>query len=161
MKATIGTYIPGNYALHRIDPRAKLIVSFAVVFALFGFDHWPVIGGLAALSLVAALASGVPLRYTARLLKPVAFLAIFTLLINTLAFGGAAIEAARAAGSLVDLGWIGISGPGFVRGVYFVLRLATMMLATTVVTLTTSPVALADGLASLMRPLRPPSRCGR
>lgn len=154
MKATIGTYIPGDSAIHRIDPRAKLIVSFAVVFALFGFDRWPVIGGLAALSLVAALASGVPFRYTVRLLKPVAFLAIFTLVLNTLAFGSAAIESARAAGAVIDLGWVAVSGPGLVRGIYFVLRLATMMLATTVVTLTTSPVALADGLASLMRPLR-------
>lgn len=154
MKPTIGTYIPGESFIHRVDPRAKLIVSFVVVFALFAFDRWPVIGGLAVLAFGAALGSGVPVRYTVRLLKPVAFLAIFTLAINTFAFGEHAILSARAAGAVFDFGWGAASGAGLVRGLYFVLRLATMMVATTVVTLTTSPVALADGVASLMRPLR-------
>lgn len=154
MRPAIGTYIPGDSTIHRADPRAKLVVSMLAVAALFAFDAWPVIVGLVVTALAATIVSGVPLGYTVRLLKPVAFLAVFTLAINTLAIGGAATDLARAAGPGVDFGWLVVSWPGFMRGMYFVLRLAAMMLATTAVTLTTSPVALSDGMASLMRPLR-------
>lgn len=154
MRATIGTFIPGDSALHRADPRTKLVVSAMVVIALFAFNQWVILLGLVLCASVAVTASGVPIGYSLRLLKPVALLAVFTLGINTLAIGNHATLAARVAGPGLDFGWIVLSWPGFLRGVYFVLRLGTMMLATTVVTLTTSPVALSDGLASLMRPLR-------
>lgn len=152
MRPALGTYIPGASAVHALDPRAKLTVAAVAVAALFAAPTWPVLIAVLALSLLAGRVAGIPLRYSLRVLMPVAFIAAFTVAANALSVSEVARAAAHVAGAVLDLGPITLSLPGLVRGLYFALRLAAMMLATTLVTLTTSPVALTDGMATMMRP---------
>ena len=152
MRPSLGTYIPGTSVVHTLDPRAKLTVAALAVVALFAVPTWPVLTAILAISLLAARIAGIPLRYSLRVLVPVAFIAAFTVAANALSVSEAARAAAHAAGVAVDLGPLTLSLPGLARGLFFALRLAAMMLATTLVTLTTSPVALTDGMATMMRP---------
>ena len=90
--------------------------------------------------------SSVPWRLAARGLAPIFWLLAFTLVVNSLVWG--------SGDAMVRLGVVGVSGPGVVRGVFFVARITLLVLGTSLVTITTSPVALTDALSQLMRPLR-------
>jgi len=149
--ATIGTYVPGDSAVHRADPRAKLVVSFCAIVALFALNSWVSMLVLLVLTIATALYSTIPLSFVVRVLRPVLIIAAFTLIVNsfTVLPAGAPVTEGTFA-----LGRIGITADGFIRGTFFVTRLGLVMLSTSLVTLTTSPVSLTDGMASLMRPLR-------
>jgi energy-coupling factor transport system permease protein len=132
--------------VHRLDPRAKLGLTLAFTVLLFGMQDWRGLLVGAVLALVAVVLSRVPWRLAARGLVPVAWLLAFTLLANGLAWGERA--------SVYLIGPLGVSWPGLARGAYFAARIVLLVLGTSLVTLTTSPVALTDALAQLMRPLR-------
>lgn len=141
-----GQFVPGDSAVHRLDPRAKLGLTLAFTVLLFSSRGWL---GLAAGALVAVAvvaASRVPWRLAARGLVPIAWLLAFTLVANALAPGGG--------NALVNLGPVGVYSAGLSRGLYFAARITLLVLGTSVITLTTSPVALTDALSQLMRPLR-------
>ena len=150
-RATIGTYVPADSAVHRADPRAKLVVSFCAIVALFALNSWVAMLVLLAATVGVTLYSTVPVSFVVRVLRPILIIAAFTLVVNTFAVvpAGEPVPAGMFA-----LGRVGVTADGFVRGMFFVTRLGLVMLSTSLVTLTTSPVALTDGMASLMRPLR-------
>jgi len=140
-----GQYAPGDSPVHRADARAKLGITVAFTAALFSFESWV---GLIAGILAAAAAigvSGIPWRLAVRGIRPVAWLTLFTLAANGLRW--------QATDALVHLGPLSVDGPGLARGAFFAVRILLLVLGTSLVTLTTSPVALTDALASLMRPL--------
>jgi len=134
---TIGSYLPGASILHRADPRTKIIGALLLMVALFITNWWiPVLVALALVALLAALAR-IPLGYLLRALRPVLIILIFTLAVNAVAFSPLRFSLA-----------------GLERGGLFALRIVAIMLLSTLVTLTTSPVALTDGLTLLAGPLR-------
>lgn len=140
-----GQYVPGTSPVHRLDTRVKLAVVVAFTLILFTVSSW--VGmAVAAVGVGIAIAlSRVPWRLVARGLAPVAWLLGFTLVANGLAWQDP--EAVVAVGPLsMDLA-------GLAVGAFFSARIVLLMLGTTLVTLTSSPVALTDGLASVMRPL--------
>lgn len=137
MQIPIGAYIPGGSAVHRADPRAKLLVAFFLVAALFAVEGWYLVLALAALMIGFCLIARVPLRTFLGMLKPVLWIGVFTLVINSFAFSGG----------------FHFVPSGFMRGLFFMVRLFVVMGSTALVTLTTSPVALTDGIAIMMRPL--------
>lgn len=140
-----GQYVPGDSVVHRADARAKIGITVAFTAALFMIDSWM---GLAAgaLAVTAAVAvSEVPWRLATRGLRPVLWLTLFTLAANALRW--------QQADALVSIGPLSIDGPGLARGAFFAARIVLLVLGTSLVTLTTSPVALTDALSSLMRPL--------
>ncbi len=145
-RAMIGQYVPGDSAVHRLDARAKLGVAAAVTVALFTVDAWWSLGIVALLAAVAVVASRVPLSLIARGVRPVLFLLAFTITIN-------ALFPARASETLLELGPIMVDVAGLSRGLFFGARILILILGTSLVTLTTSPVALTDALAQMMRPL--------
>lgn len=141
-----GQYVPGTSPVHRIDARVKLVLVIAYVAVLFGASDWrgltvAVLFGMGALAL-----SGVPFRLAARGLKPVAALLVFTLVANALRLD--------ASDALLSLGRISVDAQGLRDGVFFVVRIIALVLGTSLLTLTTSPVALTDALTRLMAPLR-------
>jgi energy-coupling factor transport system permease protein len=141
-----GQYVPGDSAVHRLEPRAKLALAVMYTVLLFTASAW---GGFAVAAVLVAAAialSRIPVRLALRGLKPVALLLAFTLVVNALRWG--------AAISLVHIGPLGVDGPGLARGLFFVARIVLLVVGTSLLTLTTSPVALTDALARLMRPLR-------
>jgi len=140
-----GQYVPADSPVHRLDARAKLGVAAAFTVALFAIDTW---AGLALIAVAVATVVGisaVPWRLALRGLKPVAWLLAFTLVVNGLRW--------NAPDSLMRLGPISIDGPGLATGAFFAVRILLLVMGTSLITLTTSPVALTDALSSIMRPL--------
>jgi energy-coupling factor transport system permease protein len=129
-------YVPGDTLIHRADPRSKLIAVMLLVVSLFSTTRWPSILAALALTLILILLGRIPLSYIGRALRPVSFIIVFTLLVNS-----------------VSLHPLAFLPQGFMRGLLFSTRLVEVMLLSTLVTLTTSPVALTDGMTLLMRPL--------
>ena len=141
-----GQYVPGDSPVHGLDPRAKLGLAFAFTVVLFSARGWLAMGAAAIVVLAVIALSRVPWRLVARGLVPILWLLAFTLAVNALLW--------RPVTALFVLGPIGISGPGLSRGLFFAIRIVLLVLGTSLVTLTTSPVALTDDLSRLMRPLR-------
>lgn len=141
-----GQYVPVDSPVHSLDPRAKLGLTAAYTAMLF------TVGGFAGLAIAAGFASvaiavsRVPLRLAARGVRAVSYLLVFTVLVHALRWEPATV-------SLVRLGPLAIDAEGLKEGLFFGLRIVLLVLGTSLVTLTTSPVDLTDGLERLMKPL--------
>ena len=142
---TIGQYVPGRSLVHRMDPRAKLIITFLYVVAIFFIQSF--VGYAAAALFVAAsiLASKLKLVFVLRSLKPLVFILVFTFVLNVLLTKGETVW--------WQWGPITLSREGVLQAVYLAIRLVLLVSATSVLTLTTAPMALTDAMESLMRPL--------
>jgi len=142
---TIGQFFPGTSALHRMDPRAKLLLLLVLMAAIFVFDT-P--GGYAALTVLAvalAVSSGVPLSMYLKSLKPLWWILAFTFLIHLCA----------TPGEVFFHFWIfDMTKEGLTRGFFLCLRLALLILFSSLLTFTTSPLSLTDGMERLLRPLK-------
>ena len=141
-----GQFVPGTSPVHHLDARVKLGLVVAYVAVLFSADGW---GGLIAATGAAMFAvaiSGVPVRLALRGLRPVAWLLVFTLVANSLRLD--------AVGPLMSIGRLGIESDGLQSGSYFAVRIIALVLGTSILTLTTSPIALTDALTRIMSPLR-------
>jgi energy-coupling factor transport system permease protein len=141
-----GQYVPGDTPVHRADARAKLGATAAFTVALFSVDVWSAMLAGGVLLVVLIGVAQVPWRLAVRGLRPIVWIALFTLVANGLRW--------RSAEALVSLGPLSVDGPGLARGAFFAARILLLVLGTSLITLTTSPVALTDALSSLMRPLR-------
>lgn len=141
----LGQYVPGNSPVHRMDARAKLGVTAVFTVLVFTLSTWAGFGIIGVAVAFAVLASRVPPRAVLRGLKPVLLLLIFTLAANGLRW--------NSPDPLVHLGPLGIDAVGLSRGVFFGVRILMLVVGTSLVTLTTSPVDLTDALAILMKPL--------
>jgi energy-coupling factor transport system permease protein len=141
-----GQYVPADSPVHRLDARTKIGVTAAYTLALFGTQAWWGLACSAAAVLIAVRVSRVPLGLAARGIRPIAWLLGFTVVMNAL-FPAAHSE------TLVAIGPITVDAAGLSRGLFFAARILLLVLGTSLVTLTTSPVALTDGLTQLMRPL--------
>lgn len=142
--AVIGQYFPGASPIHSLDPRAKILVAFAYAVALFFVGGY---AGLAlmATALIAALAMArIPPAWLYRAVKPILFLAAFTFLFQLLLRGG---EPWRHLGPLT------LYEDGARHGAYLAARLVLLVLSSAVLTFTTAPVLLTDGLSRMIAPL--------
>lgn len=145
MKATIAQYFPGTSPIHRLDPRAKFVAVTAMAVALFVLDSFI---GLAVFAIAAALAyalSRVPVAWFWRAFRPLLWLVGLTFLAQLLFAPGDAF---------FSLGFLHLSWHGIELAAYLSLRLVVLVLIGSVLTLTTPPMALTDGLVWLGRPLR-------
>lgn len=142
---TIGQYVPGKSPVHSLDPRTKLIVSIVLVVSIFTIQKLPGFALVAAFVLLAAILSRVPLGLIFRGLKPIFWLLLITWLLHAFTDPGRVLYA---------LGPLKVTYEGVREGFTVVVRLALLMFGTTLVTLTTSPVALTDGLEYLLGPLK-------
>ena len=141
---TLGQFFPGTSVVHRLDPRTKLVILVAYIVALFVAGSW-VSYGLCFLFLALSVAlSRIPLKAIFHGLKPLVFILIFTGLLNILFTPGKA---------LVSLGVLKITMEGIVMAAKMVSRIMMLICATFLLTYTTSPIALTDGLEALLKPL--------
>jgi energy-coupling factor transport system permease protein len=141
-----GQYVPADSVVHRLEARAKMGVIFTFAIALFAVDGFL---GLSLATLAVALAvraSGVPIRLVFRGLRAVVFILAFTLLAH-------AVRVNPATVALVRVGPIAIDADGLRTGVFFAMRIVLLVLGTSLLTLSTTPVQLTDALERLMRPL--------
>lgn len=142
---TLGQYFPGNTVIHRLDPRTKLLSVIVYIVALFLCD-WFVSYGLALAFLVlAVLLSRIRPKALFKGLKPLLLIMIFTALINLFYSDGKV---------LVEFWIIKITDQGLINAFFLVLRIMLLVMGTFLLTYTTSPIALTDGLESLLSPLK-------
>lgn len=142
---TLGQYFPGDSFVHRLDPRTKLLLMIAYIAAVFMVNDTWLFALTAAYVVMATRISGVPLSYLWRSLKPLRFILVFMFIINLLV---------TTAGETVLEWWIiKITTGGIRQAVYISLRLILLVSGTSLMTLTTTPISLTDGLEQLMAPL--------
>ena len=144
---TIGQYIPGETFVHKLDPRTKIILSILFIVSLFVVDKFVgyilIVGFLALTVYIAKL----PPKYLYKGLKPVFFLIIFTAVLNIFMIKG-------TANSLIfEFGFVKIYTEGLRTAGFMALRLIFLIMGTSVLTLTTSPIELTDGIERLLRPI--------
>ncbi len=139
---TLGQFFPGNSFLHRLDPRCKIIMVFCYIVCLFLASSalgYCLIFLL--LSLGIAL-SKVPLSAILKGMKPLAFIAVFTALLNVFYTPGEII--------LWEFYFLTITAEGIVHAIFMVSRILMLVTGTFLLTYTTSPMVLTDGLENLM-----------
>ena len=143
---TLGQFFPGNSVIHRLDPRTKLLCVVLYIVALFlasWFITYAIMFGVLAGSIVL---SRVPVKSVFRGLKPVLFIVVFTALLNIFYTPGAHVLAQF---------WIfTITLEGVGRAFFMVIRIMMLISGTFLLTYTTSPILLTDGLESLLGPLK-------
>ena len=143
---TLGQYFPGQSVIHRLDPRTKLVMLVVYIVALFLAESW-VSYGLMFLFLASVIwLSTIPLKAIVRGMKPLVVILIFTGVLN-LFF--------TQDGEMLFHFWIfTVTTGGFSRAVMMMSRILMLITGTFLLTYTTSPIALTDGLESLMNPLK-------
>ena len=145
-EVSFGQYYPANSFVHKCDPRLKIVFLIAYIVAVFLAKNFYALGACAFVFLLMAAFSGVPLKSLLRSVKAVLFLLAFTSLLNLFFHTGETV---------IWQWWIiKISKEAIYFTVFFAVRLFLLVLGSAVLTLTTTPVALTDGLESLLSPLK-------
>lgn len=142
---TIGQYYQTDSVLHRTDARVKIVGTLLYVVSLFIFRHY--IGFLVSSLFFAWLVwlSNVPFRYIVKGLKPIMMMLIFTAVLQLFCTTG---------NDLFHVGMLHVTKQGVHNSVFMTLRLVLMMLGASLMTLTTTPARLTDGMEKLLHPLR-------
>ena len=143
---TLGQYFPGNSFIHRLDPRTKLIVLVVYIVALFLAVNWVSYALMAAFLLIVIKISTIPAKSFIRGMKPLLMILIFTGVLNLFFTTDGTV--------LVDFWFITITSDGVERAIFMVVRILLLICGTFLLTYTTSPISLTDGLEALMNPLK-------
>lgn len=142
---TLGQYYPGESWIHKLDPRTKIIGTFVFLVALFLVkDFWGFLVAVAGLALVIGI-SRVPLSFILKGLKPVFLIILFTFVINMFMTRGE---------TLVEWGFLVITREGLYNAFFMGVRLVLLIIGSSLLTLTTKPIKLTDGIESLLGPLK-------
>ena len=143
---TLGQYFPGNSIIHRLDPRTKLIMLVVYIVALFMATGW--VSYLLMFAFLAAVIkiSTIPLKSILKGMKPLVMILIFTGILN--------LFFTQEGQVLVDVWIITIYSGGLSRALMMMARILMLITCTFLLTYTTSPIALTDGLEALLNPLK-------
>lgn len=139
---TLGQYFPGDTLAHRLDPRTKILLVTLYIISLFCAKSILTYGILALTLAVCVRISRVPLKSLVRGLKPVLFIIIFTGVLN--------LFFTPADRYLWQWGILHISNLGLRNAIFMVLRIMLLIMGTFLMTYTTSPISLTDGLERLL-----------
>lgn len=143
---TLGQYFPGQSVIHRLDPRTKLTMLVVYIVALFLAEGW-VSYGLVFLFLVVVIRlSTIPLKSILRGMKPLVMILIFTGVLNLFFTQDGEV--------LVKFWVLTVTSGGLSRALMMMARILMLISGTFLLTYTTSPIALTDGLEALMNPLK-------
>ena len=142
---TLGQYYPGGSWIHKLDPRIKIMATILYIVALFVVQDFP--GFVIAFAgLAAAIAmSKVPLSFIVRGLKPVFLILSFTLIINMFMVKGEVIA---------SFGFLEITREGVRTAIFMAVRLVLLVIGSSLLTLTTKPISLTDGIEALLSPFK-------
>ena len=146
-RIAIGQYVPVDSPMHRLNALAKMGLVAAFTAALFLVHGFAGLGAACAVLVAAIAVSKVPPAAAGRGVSAVAVIVAFTLLANGLRW--------QPATALLRLGPLAIDAAGLRVGAFFALRILLLVVATTLLTLTTSPVEITEALERILRPLRP------
>lgn len=142
---TIGQYIPGKSFLHRMDPRMKIILLIAYMVVTFSVSSYFSYLLLYSFTFLVIASSGIPVRYTLKGLKPILFLCGFTVIIN--------LFTVKTGVLLLSWHFIEIYADALILSSKVLLKLVLLVLSASLLTLTTTPILLTDGLEKLLKPI--------
>ena len=142
---TLGQFFPGESIVHRLDPRTKLILTLVYIVALFTAGGYFSYGLMLAVLITCILLSKINLKTILKSIKPLIFIIIFTFVLNMLFTKGT---------PLFSFWIITITYEGVKQALTMMVRLIMLITGTFLLTYTTSPIALTDGLENLMNPLK-------
>lgn len=143
----IGQYVPGESPVHRLDPRTKLVIATLFVVALFFLERWAGYAVAATFLALAWAGAALPVGLLLRSLRPVAWIALLTVALH-------ALLTAPEGHALVRWGPVRVTAEGLDTGARYGLRLVLLVVGSSLLTLTTSPIQLADAIERLLRPLQ-------
>ena len=143
---TLGQYFPGNSFVHRLDPRTKLIGLVAYIVCLFLAVNYLSYAVMFLFLAVVIWVSTIPVESILRGMKPLIFILVFTGLLNLFLTDGET--------ELVSFWGLTITLEGVKHAVFMIVRILMLISGTFLLTYTTSPIALTDGLESLLKPLK-------
>ena len=145
-KMIFGRFIPGDSFVHKLDPRSKLSFVFLFIVTVFLANNALTYGLLLGFTLLVIFSSRIRLYFLMNGLKPILFLIIFTFLMH--------IFFTREGALLLDWKFIKIYEEGLRQAIFISIRFLVLVLMTSVLTLTTSPISITDGLEDLLGPFK-------
>ena len=142
---TIGQYYPANSCIHKLDSTTKLIATIVFMVSLFVVNKfWPYL--LVALVLVTVIKmSQIPLKYIIKGIKPLRWIILFTFVINIFFLPGEVIW---------KFGFLTLTREGIRQAIFMSIRLIFLVVGTSLLTLTTSPIQLTDGIERMLSPFK-------
>lgn len=143
---TLGQYYPADSFVHRLDPRIKIVLTIALIVGIMLCKTLVGYGFILLYLLLCTKLSTVPFKMLLKGLKPLRFIVILTFILNLFFLQGETV--------LLKVWFITITEEGLAMAVHYSLRLVFLVMATSIMTLTTSPISLADGIELLLSPLK-------
>lgn len=145
---TLGQFFPGTSPIHKLDPRTKIILTVLFIVTVFLANNPITLAFLAAVTIAVILISRISFSVILKAIKPLVFILLFTALLNVFLTHG-------EGDPLVTLGSLKIYEEGIVRAAFMFFRVIIFILSSSVLlTYTTSPISLTDGIESLFGPLK-------
>lgn len=142
---TLGQYFPGSSPIHRLDPRAKLLLTIAFIVYIFVANNFWSLGFLTVVTFCLMAVSGVPVKMYFKSMKGILFIVLFTSVLN-LFYGSGPV--------LVQIGFMQITANGIQNAIFIAVRIVSLILFSSILTFTTSPTELTDAMERLMSPLK-------
>lgn len=143
---TFGQYYHGSSVLHKADPRIKLIASFWLIVVIFVCKNFLSLGIIAFTALLTALISRVPAKMILKSLKPIVIILIFTAILNIFYTQGGA--------TYFEWWKIKVTEKGINTAIFTMIRIISLVVISSILTYTTTPTALTDGLERVLSPLK-------
>lgn len=143
---TIGQFFPGNSVIHRLDPRMKLILTFVYIIVIFLCKNFLALGAVVAFLFVAILLSKISLKLIGKSIKPVFIIVLITSILQII-YNDKGL-------TLVELGKFHITSGGLFTAVFTTVRIVTLVVASSLLTYTTSPTLLTDAIERIFSPLK-------
>ncbi|WP_057737880.1 energy-coupling factor transporter transmembrane component T family protein [Liquorilactobacillus uvarum] len=145
-KVILGRYIPGKSIIHRLDPRSKLILSFYFIIVIFLANNWQTYALLSVFTVACVLLSKVSFSFFLKGVRPLIWLILFTVILQVFFSRGGTVY--------WQFGPLSLTSSGVINGSYVFCRFVLIIFMSTLLTLTTAPLEIADALESLMSPLK-------
>lgn len=144
---TIGQYLPGESFIHKLDPRTKILISLLFIVCLFVVDKFIGYTAIVAFLIAIIAIAKIPPRFIFNGLKPIFLLVLLTALLNMFMIRGTEDTL------LYKIGFLSIYVEGLKTAAFMAIRLILLIAGTSILTLTTSPIELTDGIEKLLRPI--------
>ena len=143
---TIGQFFPMNSAIHRLDPRCKLILTLIYIIVIFLCKNFFSLGVMVLLLIATVLISKIPFKVIFKGLKPVFIVVIFTAVIN--------IFYVDKGKTLFEWSFIHITTGGVYTAIFMLIRIISLVIASSLLTYTTSPTLITDAIERLLSPFK-------
>ena len=143
---TLGQYYPGDSLIHNLDPRFKIVMALLLIVAVFLINTYIGFAILAVYYAIEFYIAKINPKVVLKSIKPLYFIIAFTFVINIFFLTGEKI--------LFEYGSVHIYEEGVTKAIFIAIRLVSLVVSTSILTLTTSPVQLTDGTESLCNPLK-------